>query len=54
MDNIFTNIMGLESGNYVAVYGGVRKHSDFTVNHLNLCSKDERRSYGFGTTWGRV
>ncbi len=22
--------------------------------HLNLCSEDERRSYGFGTTWGGV
>ncbi len=22
--------------------------------YLNLCSKDERRSCGFGTTWGRV
>ncbi len=22
--------------------------------YLNLCSKDERRSYGFGTTWGWV
>ncbi len=24
------------------------------VRHLNLCSEDERRSYGFGTTWGGV
>ncbi len=26
----------------------------FHQKHLNLCSEDERRSYGFGTTWGRV
>ncbi len=22
--------------------------------YLNLCFEDERRPYGFGTTWGRV
>ncbi len=26
----------------------------FHQKYLNLCSEDERRSYGFGTTWGRV
>ncbi len=26
----------------------------FHQKYLNLCSKDERRSYGFGTTWGWV
>ncbi len=26
----------------------------FHQKYLNLCSKDEQRSYGFGTTWGRV
>ncbi len=26
----------------------------FHQKHLNLCSEDERRSYGFGTTWGWV
>ncbi len=26
----------------------------FHTKYLNLCSKDERRSYGFGTTWGWV
>ncbi len=30
----------------------VRKLSDFTKKYLDLCSKDERRSYGFGITWG--
>ncbi len=26
----------------------------FHQKYLNLCSKDERRSYGFGSTWGWV
>ncbi len=26
----------------------------FHPKYLNLCSEDERRSYGFRTTWGRV
>ncbi len=26
----------------------------FHQKYLNLCSKDEWRSYGFGTTWGRI
>ncbi len=26
----------------------------FKLKYLNLCSEDERRSYGFGTTWGWV
>ncbi len=32
----------------------VREISDFIKKCLNLCSEDERRSYGFGTTWGWV
>ncbi len=31
----------------IAVYGGSPKY-------LNMCSEDERRSYGFETTWGWV
>ncbi len=31
-----------------------QKALGFHQKHLNLCSKDERRSYGFGTTWGWV
>ncbi len=34
----------------VAVYGALRFHKKY----LHLCSKDERRSYRFGTTWGWV
>ncbi len=33
----------------VAVYG-VSDNSQFHQKHLYLCSEDERRSYGFGTT----
>ncbi len=29
-------------------------HLRFHQKYLNLCSKDERRSYGFGMTWGWV
>ncbi len=37
----------------VAVYGG-SESSQISSKHLNLCPEDERRSHGFGTTWGRV
>ncbi len=33
---------------YSAVYVRVREHQTY----LELCSKDERSFYGFGTTWG--
>ncbi len=35
----------------IAVYGRVKAYR-FHQKYLNLCSEDERRSYGFGTTWG--
>ncbi len=31
-----------------------QKALGFHQKHLNLCSKDEHKSYGFGTTWGWV
>ncbi len=31
-----------------------QKALGFHQKYLNLCSEDERRSYGFGTTWGWV
>ncbi len=31
-----------------------QKAPGFHQKYLNLCSEDERRSYGFGMTWGRV
>ncbi len=33
---------------------GGQKALRFNQKYLNLCSEDERRSYGFGTTWGWV
>ncbi len=36
----------------VAVAGS--KSLKLNQKFINLCSKDERRSYGFGTTWGWV
>ncbi len=38
----------------VAVYGESIKALRLNQKHLNLCSEDERSSYGFGTTWGWV
>ncbi len=35
----------------VVVYGGSESSR---ISYLNLCSKDERRSYRFETTWGWV
>ncbi len=31
-----------------------QKALNFLHKYLNLCSENERRSWGFGTTWGRV
>ncbi len=31
-----------------------QKALGFHQKYLNLCSEDERRSYGFGTTWGWI
>jgi len=36
----FTTFLGLESGNSVSVYGGVRKLSDFIKKYLHLCSEE--------------
>ncbi len=52
-NNVLTNFLGLECGSCVAVYGG-SESSQISSKYLNLCSADERRSYGFGTTWGWV
>ncbi len=52
-NNVLTTFLGLECGSCIAVYAG-QKAIGFHQKYLNLCSKDERKSYGFGTTWGRV
>ncbi len=45
--------MGLKRVKTLAVYGRIRKLG-LNPKYLNLCSGDEWRSYGFGTTWGWV
>ncbi len=49
-NNVLT-FLGLERVTGVAVYAGSKKTLGFHHKYLNVCSKDERRSYGFGTTW---
>jgi hypothetical protein len=48
-NDVFTTFLGLESGNNIAVTGG-QKGLRFHKKYLHLCSKNERRSYWFGTT----
>ncbi len=52
-NNVLTTFLGLKCGSCVAVYAGSERVG-FYEKYLNLCSEDERRSYGFGTTWGWV
>jgi len=33
-NDVFTTFLGLESGHYIDVYGGIRKFSDFIKNIL--------------------
>jgi len=47
INNVFTTFLGLEICNDVAVNEGTES---FHQKYLNLCSEDEQRSYGFGTT----
>ncbi len=48
-NNVLTTFLGLEHGSCVAVYAG-SESSRISSKYLNLCSEDEQRSYGFGTT----
>ncbi len=50
-NDVLSTFLGLERVSCIAVYGVVRKLSQ---KYLNLCSKDERRAYRFGTTQGWV
>ncbi len=52
-NNVLTTFLGLECVSCIAVYGG-SESSRNSQKYLHLCSEDERRSYGFGTTWGWV
>ncbi len=54
-NDVLTTSMGLKRGSCVAVYGSEgQKALGFHQKYLNLCSKDEKTSYGFGTTWAWV
>ncbi len=52
-NDFFTTFLGLGRISCVAVYAG-SESSRISSKYLNLCSEDERRSCGFGTTWGWV
>ncbi len=51
-NDVLATFLDLAPGNSIAVYGRVRELSDSIKKYLNLCFEDERRSYGFGMTWG--
>ncbi len=42
--------LDLDRDKYIAVCERVGELSEFIKTYLNLCSEDERRSYGFRTT----
>ncbi len=54
----FTDLLAMfldvDRVNYIAVYGEGQKALGIHHKYLNLCSEDERMSYGFGMTWGWV
>ncbi len=51
--DVLATFLCIDCGSILAVYGG-SDSSQIPSKYLNLCSEDERRSYGFGTTWGWV
>ncbi len=51
-NDLFSTFLDLDHVRTLAVYGRVCEHSDYIKKYLNLFSEDERRSYGFETTWG--
>ncbi len=53
-NNVLTTFLGLERVSSVAIYESCQKALGFHQKYLNLHSKDEGRSYGFGMTWGWV
>ncbi len=48
-NDVLTIFLGLERGSCIAVYAESYKALGFHQKYLDLCSKDERRSYRFGT-----
>ncbi len=47
--DLLVKFLDLDRVRTLAVYGG-SESSQIPSKYLNLCSEDERRSYGFGTT----
>ncbi len=43
--DVLNTFLCVDRGNIIAVYGG-SESSQISSKYLNLCSKDERRSYG--------
>ncbi len=50
-NSVLATFLALENVSCVAVYAGSESSRIFIKNILILSSEDERRSYGFGTTW---
>jgi len=48
-NDVFTNFLG--SGSCLDCQCRDRKLSEFIKKNLLLCSKDQRKSHRFGTTW---
>ncbi len=54
-NDVHTKFLSLEHVSCFAVYPGSESSwISSKILYLNLCSEDEQRSYGFGTTWGWV
>ncbi len=52
--DFYTDVLYYVSGSVALLSMEGRRALRFHQKYLNLCSEDERRSYGFGTTWGWV
>ncbi len=53
-NDILTTFMCRDCGSAVSLSMEGQRALTFHHKYLNLCSEDEQRSYGFGTTWGWV
>ncbi len=53
-NDLLATFLSLDHVRIFAVYMEGQRALRFHKRNLNLCSEDERWSYGFGTTWGWV
>jgi len=53
-NNVLTNFSGLVDIKLPRSLWRSKPALRFHQKYLNLCFEDERKSYGFGTTWGWV